>query len=737
SIASGFSIKSILKNASAAAPAAAAPAAAANVAPRNAACRPSSAPRILSKPAAAAATPAAAASSSGGSGSVIPRTQPHPEEVRFPAFKDVLARLAVAIACAEPSVAAGAGVAYAAGENPAAAGSMPVASSAFTSQELSFSNPVLAAAASAVGCSSRGWGRVMSTEEAVAAVRRLLERMQLYRSDVQVLKHHLDELARLANEHAVRARDNRFRYVAVQSVVEAAQDIGVSPGEAPLQPGARPGLPSRPLPPWNVLAASPAPSYLTAVLTAEDQPDLPYQPAWREFGAVALDLGVLQPGELRRCRLLLYCRGPYKLSVRVDSTDAPFCDVTHRGLQSVPPGLPFRVDVDVKVHEIGELVGELRLLYSSAQDRRERKLVVPVYGMVYPVGGAAANDVRTWARCPSERSSIAAKIARELPARASPSVVATVVVPPRRGPSSPPSLSVSPSSYLVGNGNSSTSVLPCKAGPNMRLGESSPAAVAPPPPATRDSQTGGGGSRHGSSTGGDGIGAGGGIVSGTGGGGDMLPSRAGSGRSSSGSSSSSGSGNGGGGSSSGLSPPPPGEAGGATGTGDISETAGVVTGPPVSRRASSTHGSSREGSEGALSAVVGVFEVEPATASGCELDVAATAWVNAAKAAVKAAAAGGGEDGSGSVEAKDEEGGEEDGEGEFVAEGPPPAAPPNQDSRAPDQDTGNTPGQDAEAAAEAAAGTGTGTGTGTTEVAALEVRCTDSQGSSFFITGAE
>ncbi|GIL59085.1 hypothetical protein Vafri_14033 [Volvox africanus] len=744
SISSNFSVNSIMKTAAAAA--------AASGGPRNAAGRPSSAPRILSKPTVAPAAAAAAAAATGGvvgnSGScnVIPRTQPHPEEVRFPVFKDILVRLAVAIACTEPAaaVAAGDGVASAAAVNSAAAAPsavlMPGASSGYIFQELSFPNPVLAAAASAVGCSSRGWCRTMSMEDAVAAVRRLLERMKLYRSDIQVLKHRLDELARLANEHAVRARDNRFRYVAVQSVVEAAQDIGVSPGAAQLPPGARPGMSSRPLPPWNVLAASPAPSYLTAILTEEDQPDVPYQPAWREFGAVALDLGVLQPGELRRCRLLLYCRGPYILSVRIDASDAPFCDVTHMGLQSVPPGLPFRVDVDVKVYDIGEVVGELRLLYTSGQDRRERKLVVPVYGMVCPVGAAAASDVRTWPRCPSERSSIAAKIAREHPAKASTSVVSTVVVPPRRGPSSPPSLSAS-LSYLGGYGNSSTSVLTCKPCTSTRLGESpSAAAVAPPSPPARDSQTGA--RRHVNSNGGDGIGAGGSVVSSTdgvsGGGGDKPSPRAGSGRSSGGTS---GSGGGGGGGTGG--------AGGATAAvggceAEVAETNGVVTGPPLSPRSSSTHGSSQGCSERALSPLVSACAVNPASASDLEAAGAAVPAAGGAEEEEEEEEGEGegegqeGEEASGSdeagparVEAEDAEG--KDGEGE--GEGPFLAAPPGLDRRAPDQDHGNT--QDQDAAGETAAGTEAGAGAGAGLEMAEEGGSEESRRSSFFITDAE
>ncbi|EFJ44199.1 hypothetical protein VOLCADRAFT_95622 [Volvox carteri f. nagariensis] len=501
--------------------------------------RPTSAPRVLlSRPGGgggggtAAAAAATAGATTGGAANVIPRTQPHPDDIRFPVFKDILVRLAVAIACNEPLTPAGGVAASAAAAKPAAAAAVgatfpgtasigSLASRGLNPLPSSSCNGGAAAVAADAASSPNtfglpyGSGRTMSKEDATLAVRRLLERMQLYRSDVRILKHRLDELARLAKEHGIRVRDNRFRCVAV-SVVDVAQDIPVAIGVTAPPPPARPGLPGRVLAPWSVLAATPAPSYLSAVVTEEDQEDPLYQPAWREFGAVALDLGVLQPGELRRCRLLLHCRGPYTLSVRIDTTNAPFCDVTHVGLHSIPPGLNFRVDMSIQIYDIGKVAGELRLIYNSTQDRREREVVVPVYGMVYPTASTDATvDIngRSWPRSTSERGVMAAKLARQrTPAAAA--ALAVPMVPPLRGPPSPSPSASSPSgsscSTGYDNSNRCTGMALHKTHDAVRRPEGSAAAAAVPAAVAEDScadsRSGGGwpGSHGSTGSGGDG-----------------------------------------------------------------------------------------------------------------------------------------------------------------------------------------------------------------------------------------
>ena len=212
-----------------------------------------------------------------------------------------------------------------------------------------------------------------------------------------------------------------------------------APGAPPLPAGAAAGTTYGAPPAWCVTSPTPAPAYLLALLASEDRGDGgEYRPAWREFGAAAIDLGLLAPGELRLCRLVLLNRGVHQMSVRVESAGAPFCRCSYSGLQAMPPGMPkhvsglweiwllargraalalsgkdccgaadgrlafspcigvrvcvrAQVEVSVQMAEPGEVLGELRLVYTSARDRyrEEREVAVPVYGMVGLPGGGA------------------------------------------------------------------------------------------------------------------------------------------------------------------------------------------------------------------------------------------------------------------------------------------------------------------------------------------------------------
>ncbi|GFR47599.1 hypothetical protein Agub_g9334 [Astrephomene gubernaculifera] len=407
----------------------------------------------------AATTTITSSTSGGGSGGSsgpvrVPRAQIHPDEIRFPAFRDFLVRLALAIACAAAANNAatttntttqflGSSTAVAAavtGSSPHN-GKLSRASSTLTSASV-----VTAAAAAGPlstttpGCSSGSSSRrqrSLSGVEAIAAVRRLLETMELYGDDHRGLKHRLDALARIASDHGARVKANKLLYMSGPSVVAAAAGVAIASVAAPppaaaassgspVVPSAIAGAPPMAVgaavgtsygnpPPWSILAAAPAPSYLLAVLAEEDVGDgAAYRPAWREFGAMALELGVLRPGELRQCRMVLINRGVYQISVRLDTSGAPFCTCSYSSLNSLPAGIPRPVDIAVQLTDVGEVVGELRLYYSSRQDPREKEIVVPVYGMVCPPTHAeVVVRGRKVPTTPSERRAMAAKAARD------------------------------------------------------------------------------------------------------------------------------------------------------------------------------------------------------------------------------------------------------------------------------------------------------------------------------------
>lgn len=385
----------------------------------------------------------------------VPKAQVAPEDIRFPVFLDFFVRLAVGIGCIDlqaeqqqqlrrerqaeelrlrqqqqqqqqKAAAGAAGL----GARPSSGGSGNGPNAADPRDALLFSLlPPHSAEAVAQGAklvdnvNSGRWGREVNSEQAAAAVLRLLERIGARRTDMAALKQQLDLLARMAGEHGARKKENKALYVHGPSCVAAAQNVGIAaspppsgllrpapaPGAPPVAAGAAVGTTYGSPPHWNVLSHTPAPQFLLGVLAAEDRGNASeYRPAWREFGAEALDLGVLQPGELRLCRLVLHNRGTHQMSVRVDGSSAPFASCSYSGLHCVLPGIPKHVDVSVQLQEPGEVVGDIRLLFSSAKEpAREQEVVVPVYAMVGLPGSNPTERRVPTAR--SERSALASK----------------------------------------------------------------------------------------------------------------------------------------------------------------------------------------------------------------------------------------------------------------------------------------------------------------------------------------
>ncbi len=87
-----------------------------------------------------------------------------------------------------------------------------------------------------------------------------------------------------------------------------------------------------------------------------------------------LDLGVMQPGELRCCRVVLRNRGLLQMWVRVDATGLPHTTATFRET-TLPPGVPRVVELSFQFPEEMEVEGELRVHTRTRQVRR--RLVVP------------------------------------------------------------------------------------------------------------------------------------------------------------------------------------------------------------------------------------------------------------------------------------------------------------------------------------------------------------------------
>jgi hypothetical protein len=79
----------------------------------------------------------------------------------------------------------------------------------------------------------------------------------------------------------------------------------------------------------------------------------------------ALDLGCVQPGEVRCCRVVLRNRGPGNLLLLgLDTSSAPWLTATFRATP-LAPGVPRVIDVSLAFPAAGEYSGELRVLMHS------------------------------------------------------------------------------------------------------------------------------------------------------------------------------------------------------------------------------------------------------------------------------------------------------------------------------------------------------------------------------------
>ena len=87
----------------------------------------------------------------------------------------------------------------------------------------------------------------------------------------------------------------------------------------------------------------------------------------KEFPHPALNLGVMQPGELRCLRLVLRNRGTYGMAIRVDMSGAAANLALSFTEQPMPPGVPRVMDVDACFQQPGEYTGEIRVRTSSLE----------------------------------------------------------------------------------------------------------------------------------------------------------------------------------------------------------------------------------------------------------------------------------------------------------------------------------------------------------------------------------
>lgn len=262
--------------------------------------------------------------------SKLQRSSMQPADLRFPQFCDLLIRIALAAAARREEELAnalpkkpipsptiqipkeddsGSGRASAEGEGSILGGAADPSASGTQSGPRK-----LAAAALALGGAPPPKHLIAALEAEKtagprAALKALMDALELTHPTHLILRQKLDALARMAADRGPRKKAIKWMYVA--SAQNSALDAFKRATPAPGLGG------------WGVATEGvPAPAFLRDLLLGEDKAaGTQYVPCWRAFREpAALNCGTMQPGELRMCRVVLFNRGQQQMHVRMDAT---------------------------------------------------------------------------------------------------------------------------------------------------------------------------------------------------------------------------------------------------------------------------------------------------------------------------------------------------------------------------------------------------------------------------------
>eukprot|EP00955_Chlamydomonas_euryale_P087618 364310-Chlamydomonas_euryale.AAC.14 len=212
----------------------------------------------------------------------------------------------------------------------------------------------------------------------VDAVGAFAEAIGVTSANMSVFKRRLDDLARNAGTLGARRGAIKHLYVNAPSGFAAAQVL----------------LP--PLPPsgWTIVSAAFAPPVLhDALRSADSAIARRYLPRWTAFPAPALDLGAVQPTEVRCARVVLRNRGRRALLVHVDTSGADGSALSVSFNETtLPPGMPRVLDVLARFGRAGEYSGAIDIYTRAHNGPRHLNQVSTSCGRVRKVPGWRRSD---------------------------------------------------------------------------------------------------------------------------------------------------------------------------------------------------------------------------------------------------------------------------------------------------------------------------------------------------------
>jgi len=208
------------------------------------------------------------------------------------------------------------------------------------------------------------------------------DRLLITSANTRPLQIKLAAFRRTARERSVMRRERRMDYVVTPSAFDAAASL--PPSLPTFFPGCN-GVADHVN--WNPTKSEPVPQSLLDQLLAGDSSAVSkVQPRWQSFDGIKLDMGIVKLGDVRKYRVVLRNRTKRKVRYEADFVSADWVDALFSE-GPLPCSMPRVIELTARFDKVGELRGSVEIQASEMHihDAPIERVVIPIYARVLDI----------------------------------------------------------------------------------------------------------------------------------------------------------------------------------------------------------------------------------------------------------------------------------------------------------------------------------------------------------------
>eukprot|EP00873_Tetraselmis_striata_P009781 jgi/Tetstr1/430045/TSEL_019906.t1 len=208
------------------------------------------------------------------------------------------------------------------------------------------------------------------------------DRLLITSPNTRQLQIKLAAFRRTARDRSVMRRERKIDYMATPSAFDTAASL--PPSFKTFLPGSNNGAKHVN---WNPTKAEPVPKPLLQQLLAGDAAALSkMQPKWTAFDGTKLDMGIVSLGDIRKYRVVLRNRTKRQVRFETNVVGGSWIDTFHSE-EPLASCLPRVLEITARFDQVGELRGSIEVRASEIHiyNAPIEEVVIPIYARVMEI----------------------------------------------------------------------------------------------------------------------------------------------------------------------------------------------------------------------------------------------------------------------------------------------------------------------------------------------------------------